>query len=139
MVAAAVLFCGAFRGRWAQPKVLGGVAAAAVRRRRGTMKLSVDLQKRLSANFALDVKFSIPAGVTILFGASGSGKTTLLRCVAGLLRPDSGQIKIGDQILFDSDTRVDVPVRERKIGFLFQNLALFPHLSVAKKIGRAHV
>jgi len=75
------------------------------------MKLSVDLQKRLSANFALDVKFSIPAGVTILFGASGSGKTTLLRCVAGLLRPDSGQIKIGDQILFDSDTRVDVPVR----------------------------
>jgi len=98
------------------------------------MKLSVDLQKRLSANFALDVKFSIPAGVTILFGASGSGKTTLLRCVAGLLRPDSGQIKIGDQILFDSDTRVDVPVRERKIGFLFQNLALFPHLSVAKNI-----
>ena len=98
------------------------------------MKLSVDLQKRLSANFALDVTLSIPPGVTMLFGASGSGKTTLLRCVAGLIRPDSGQIKIGDRILFDSGARVDVPVRQRKVGFLFQNLALFPHLSVAKNI-----
>ena len=98
------------------------------------MKLSVNLQKRLSANFALDVKFSIPPGVTMLFGASGSGKTTLLRCVAGLIRPDSGQVKVGDQILFDSDARVDVPVPQRKVGLLFQNLALFPHLSVAKNI-----
>jgi molybdate transport system ATP-binding protein len=98
------------------------------------MQLSVNLQKRLSANFALDVKFSIPAGVTMLFGASGSGKTTLLRCVAGLIRPDSGQIKIADQILFDSNARVDVPVRQRRVGFLFQNLALFPHLSVVKNI-----
>jgi molybdate transport system ATP-binding protein len=98
------------------------------------MKLSVNLQKRLSPNFALDVKFSIPPGITMLFGASGSGKTTLLRCIAGLIRPDSGQIKIGDQILFDSDARVDVPVPQRKVGLLFQNLALFPHLSVAKNI-----
>jgi len=98
------------------------------------MKLSVNLQKRLSPNFALDVKFSIPPGITMLFGASGSGKTTLLRCVAGLIRPDSGQIKIGEQILFDSDSRADAPVRERKVGFLFQSLALFPHLSVSKNI-----
>jgi molybdate transport system ATP-binding protein len=98
------------------------------------MQLSVNLQKRLSANFALDVKFLIPPGVSMLFGASGAGKTTLLRCVAGLIRPDSGQIKIGDQTLFDSDSRVDVSVRERKVGFLFQSLALFPHLSVAKNI-----
>ena len=98
------------------------------------MKLSVNLQKRLSPNFALDVKFSIPPGIAMLFGASGSGKTTLLRCIAGLIRPDSGQIKIGDQILFDSDARVDVPVPQRKVGLLFQNLALFPHLSVAKNI-----
>ena len=98
------------------------------------MKLSVNLQKRLSPNFALDVKFSIPPGITMLFGASGSGKTTLLRCIAALIRPDSGQIKIGDQILFDSDARVDVPVPQRKVGLLFQNLALFPHLSVAKNI-----
>jgi molybdate transport system ATP-binding protein len=98
------------------------------------MNLSVNLQKRLSAKFALDLRFSIPPGVTILFGASGSGKTTLLRCVAGLLLPDSGQIRIGDKILFDSRTGVDFPVRERRIGFLFQNLALFPHLSVLGNI-----
>jgi molybdate transport system ATP-binding protein len=98
------------------------------------MDLSVHLQKRLSAKFSLEVKFSIPPGVTILFGASGAGKTTLLRCVAGLLSPDSGEIKLGDQILFDSEARVDVPVRERRIGFLFQGLALFPHLSVLKNI-----
>ena len=98
------------------------------------MQLSVNLQKRLSANFALEAKFSIPPGVTMLFGASGSGKTTLLRCIAGLIRPDSGQIKIGEQILFDSDAQVDVPVRQRRVGFLFQNLALFPHLSVVKNI-----
>lgn len=98
------------------------------------MQLSVKLRKRLSASFVLDVQFSIPPGVTMLFGASGSGKTTLLRCIAGLIPPDSGQVKIGDRILFDSDARVDVPVRERKVGFLFQSLALFPHLSVAKNI-----
>ena len=98
------------------------------------MQLSVNLQKRLSANFALDVKFSVPPGVTMLFGASGAGKTTLLRCITGLIRPDSGEIKVGDVKLFDSNARVDVPVRERKVGFLFQSLALFPHLSVAKNI-----
>src|SRR5438105_174209 len=98
------------------------------------MNLSIDLQKRLSANFALDVKFSIPEGITMLFGASGSGKTTLLRCIASLLRPESGEIAIGDQILFASKARVDIPVRERRIGFLFQNLAIFPHLNVMKNI-----
>src|SRR5437879_10732985 len=98
------------------------------------MNLSIDLQKRLSPNFALEVKFSIPAGITMLFGASGSGKTTLLRCIAGLLRPESAQITIGDEILFDSKARLDIPVRERRIGFLFQNLALFPHLTVMKNI-----
>lgn len=102
--------------------------------RHGIMNLSVDLRKRLSPKFALGVNFSIPSGITMLFGASGSGKSTLLRCVAGLLRPDSGQIKIGDQMLFDSDARIDLPARERKVGFLFQNLALFPHLSVLKNI-----
>jgi molybdate transport system ATP-binding protein len=98
------------------------------------MNLSLDLQKRLSANFALDVKFSIPEGITMLFGASGSGKTTLLRCIAGLLRPESGRITIGDEILFDSKARLNIPVRERRIGFLFQNLALFPHLNVIRNI-----
>jgi molybdate transport system ATP-binding protein len=98
------------------------------------MKLSARLQKRLSGSFALRVEFSAPPGITMLFGASGSGKTTLLRCVAGLLHPDSGQIKIGDQALFDSDCGVDVPASERKVGFVFQNLALFPHLTVTQNV-----
>jgi molybdate transport system ATP-binding protein len=98
------------------------------------MELSVNLQKRLSAKFTLDLRFSIPPGVTILFGESGSGKSTLLRCIAGLLTPDVGQIRVGDQILFDSQSRVNLPARERRVGFLFQNLALFPHLSVLRNI-----
>src|ERR1700732_789927 len=96
--------------------------------------LSVSITKRLSPGFDLEVALMAPPGITMLFGASGSGKTTLLRCIAGLIRPDSGQIKIGEQILFDSDALVDVPVRQRRVGFLFQNLALFPHLSVVKNI-----
>lgn len=98
------------------------------------MKLSARLQKRLSENFALSVEFSVPPGITMLFGASGSGKTTFLRCVAGLLRPDSGLIKVGEQVLFDSDRGLDVPVSERKVGFVFQDLALFPHLTVAQNV-----
>ena len=74
-------------------------------------------------------------GVTILFGASGSGKTTILRCVAGLTRPDAGRIAIGDRVLFDSRPGVDVPVPERRIGYVFQQLALFPHMTVAQNIG----
>ena len=92
--------------------------------------LSVSVQTRLSASFALDVAFDAPAGVTILFGASGSGKSTVLRSVAGLLRPDAGAITVGDRVLFDRTTGRDVPTRERRIGYVFQDLALFPHLSV---------
>jgi molybdate transport system ATP-binding protein len=117
----------------------GSVAALDVNTSRlekdSDMSLLARLQKRLSSGFALDVEFSIPPGITMLFGASGSGKTTLLRCVAGLLLPDSGLIKVGDEVLFDSDRRLDVSVQERKVGFVFQNLALFPHLTVAQNIG----
>lgn len=78
----------------------------------------------------LDVSFAAPAGVTMLFGPSGAGKTTLLECVAGLLHPDEGNIRIGTSALFDSGKRIDVPVARRRIGYVFQNLALFPHLNV---------
>jgi len=99
------------------------------------MTLAVDLAKRLSSGFALDVSFVAEPGVTILFGASGSGKTTILRCVAGLARPDTGRVSIGDRALFDGDGGVDVPVPDRQIGYVFQQLALFPHLTVAENIG----
>ena len=99
------------------------------------MTLAIHLTKRLHAGFALDVSFLAEPGVTILFGASGSGKTTILRCVAGLARPDTGRIAIGDRTLFNGESGVDVPVPNRHLGYVFQQLALFPHLTLAQNIG----
>jgi molybdate transport system ATP-binding protein len=104
------------------------------------MTLSVHLQKRL-ADFTLDVSFEAASGVTIVFGESGSGKTTLLRCVAGVTRPDAGRIAVGDRVLFDGVERVDVAPSQRNVGFVFQHLALFPHLSAYENIayGLSHL
>jgi len=96
--------------------------------------LTVAIEKHLSPLFSLEAHLTAPPGVTILFGASGSGKSTVLRCLAGLTRPDSGRIAIDDRVLFDSVKRVDVPVRDRHIGYVFQQLALFPHLTAADNI-----
>ena len=96
--------------------------------------LTVDIEKHVSPVFSLDAHLTAPAGVTILFGASGSGKSTVLRCLAGLTRPDSGRIAIDDRVLFDSMTSVDVPARDRHVGYVFQQLALFPHLTAADNI-----
>jgi molybdate transport system ATP-binding protein len=98
------------------------------------MMLAAAIRKRLSPRFVVDVAFTAPDGITILFGASGSGKTTILRCLAGLSRPDTGRIAVGDRVLFDSTGGVNVPVQERHVGYVFQQLALFPHLSVAENI-----
>jgi len=97
--------------------------------------LTATIRKRLSPAFVLDLECSAPPGITILFGASGSGKTTLLRCLAGLERPDSGRIAVGDRMLFDAAAGVAIPARDRRVGFVFQQLALFPHLSVKDNIG----
>ena len=98
------------------------------------MSLSVAIVKTLSPQFALDVAFEAPPGITILFGASGSGKTTILRAVAGLTRPDAGRIAAGSRVLFDSATGIDVPVQARRAGYVLQQLALFPHMSIAENI-----
>jgi molybdate transport system ATP-binding protein len=98
------------------------------------MNLSVRLRRHSSPAFLLDVAFVAEPGVTILFGESGSGKTTLLRCVAGLTRPDEGRIAIGERQLFDSSTATNVEPSRRRVGFVFQHLALFPHLTAAKNI-----
>jgi molybdate transport system ATP-binding protein len=98
------------------------------------MTLDVAIQKRLSPGFLLDVSFSAPPGITIVFGASGSGKTTLLRCLAGLTRPDAGRIACGSQVLFESAARRDVRAERRNVGYVFQHLALFPHMSVARNL-----
>jgi molybdate transport system ATP-binding protein len=75
------------------------------------------------------------ASVTVLFGPSGSGKTTVLRCVAGLERPDRGTIRFGEETWFDSARGIDVPPQRRRAGLLFQDYALFPHLTVAANVG----
>jgi molybdate transport system ATP-binding protein len=72
--------------------------------------------------------------MTMLFGASGAGKTTLLECISGLLALDSGRVVAGDRVLFDSGLRVNVPVPERRVAYVFQTLALFPHMSVEQNI-----
>jgi molybdate transport system ATP-binding protein len=100
--------------------------------------LEIRVRKRLASaerDFFLETECVCAAGITILFGASGAGKTTLLDCIAGLKNPDGGRIAIGDRVLFDGQQRVNVPVQRRKIGYVFQDLALFPHLSAEENIG----
>ena len=91
--------------------------------------------------FVLDVAFEVTPGFTILFGASGAGKTTLLDCIAGLTTPDAGRISIGDRTLFDSSLKINVAVAQRYVGYVFQNLALFPHMMVEQNVsyGLAHL
>src|SRR6266851_6226137 len=97
--------------------------------------LSVQIRKRFAGGgFELNAEFAIPPGITILFGPSGAGKTMLLDCIAGLAVPDFGRIVMDNQIFFDSGRGTSLPVRRRKIGYVFQDLALFPHLSVESNI-----
>lgn len=84
--------------------------------------------------FGVDVEFTAPPGVTVIFGPSGSGKTTILQCIAGLLQPDEGVISIGGECLFDSERNIDCPPQQRRIGYVFQDLALFPHMTAAENI-----
>ncbi len=110
-----------------------------------TPMLSVRVRKerrRAGASpFILDVSMEAPPGITILFGPSGSGKSTLLDCISGLVRPDAGRIASGGDALFDFDGRINIPVQERRIAYVFQTLALFPHLSAKKNVafGLAHL
>lgn len=106
----------------------------------GEISAPAALQVRVARRFAspspfqLDVSVEIVPGITILFGPSGAGKSTLLDCIAGLLRPDAGQIKIGEDTVFDSETNVDLPPRRRHMAYVFQSLALFPHMTVKENI-----
>ena len=84
--------------------------------------------------FELDVSFALGSGITILFGASGAGKTTLLDAIAGLVTPDAGRIAVGGRVLFDSERGINQPPKNRRIGYVFQDLALFPHLTVEANV-----
>lgn len=99
----------------------------------GHVTLSVDLRHRF-AGFALDARFEAPKGITVLFGRSGSGKTTIVNAVAGLLRPDAGRIAADDLVLFDTARGLWLPPHRRRIGYIFQEGRLFPHLSVRQNL-----
>jgi molybdate transport system ATP-binding protein len=100
---------------------------------RGLTVLAVDVEKKLGA-FALSVKFQAAGGATALFGPSGSGKTSLVNMIAGLFRPDCGMIALDDTVLFDSARGIDVLPHKRRLGYVFQEGRLFPHLSVRQNL-----
>ena len=91
--------------------------------------LVVEVEKRLG-DFTLNALFASETGATGLFGPSGAGKTSVINMIAGLLKPDRGRIALDDEVLFDDAARIDVPIWRRRIGYVFQEGRLFPHLSV---------
>jgi molybdate transport system ATP-binding protein len=95
--------------------------------------LAVDVEKRLG-DFALAAKFAAAEGVTALFGPSGAGKSTIVNLIAGLIAPDRGRIALDDTVLFDTSSRIDVPPHRRRIGCVFQEGRLFPHLTVRRNL-----
>lgn len=102
------------------------------------MLIQVDVEKELVSHgraFRLKAAFTSEEQSVVLFGPSGSGKTLTLQSVAGLVAPDAGRIALNGRVLFDSKTGINVPSRDRRVGYLFQDYALFPHLSVAENVG----
>ena len=98
-----------------------------------TSSLVLDIEKRLD-NFYLQVAFNTDNQPLGLLGSSGAGKSMILRCLAGIETPNKGRIILNGRVLFDSENNIDIPIHQRQIGFLFQNYALFPHMTVAQNI-----
>jgi molybdate transport system permease protein len=97
------------------------------------IQLEVDIEKKLS-DFSLHVAFRASQTPLSILGASGAGKTMLLRCIAGIENPDRGRVVLGDRVLFDSEKKIALPARDRRLGMLFQNYALFPHRTVVANL-----
>ena len=97
------------------------------------MNFSIDIKKKLY-EFQLDAKLQSEEDIIGILGASGSGKSMLLRCIAGLVKPDEGTIIINGKTFFDSEKKINLSKRERKVGFLFQNYALFPNMTIEENI-----
>jgi len=101
------------------------------------MKILVDIKKRLWSGrrvFRLEVAFASDKDFVVLFGPSGAGKSITLQAIAGLITPDEGSIVVGDRTIFDSSRKIRVPARYRNVGYVFQDYALFPHLTVAQNV-----
>lgn len=97
------------------------------------MGICFRIRKKLD-HFSLDLEYEFDHGVLVIQGESGAGKTTILNCISGLTMPDEGRISFGERIVFDSRTGINVPARLRNIGYLFQNYALFPNMTVQQNI-----
>ena len=97
------------------------------------MSLEVNIEKKLDG-FTLRAAFSAGNTPTALLGASGCGKSMTLRCIAGIVKPDAGRIVLDGRVLFDSEARIDLPPQQRRVGYLFQNYALFPTMTVERNI-----
>lgn len=95
--------------------------------------LTVDVDKRLGT-FAVSARFEAASGVTALFGPSGAGKTAIVNMIAGLVAPDRGSIALDGTVLFDATARINVPPHRRRIGYVFQEGRLFPHLRVRQNL-----
>ena len=100
--------------------------------------LQIEIKKSLTSaertSFILDLAFTAPEGITILYGPSGSGKTTCLRAVAGIITPDAGMIRVGERVYFDSTAGINLSIQHRRVGYVFQDYALFPHLTAEQNI-----
>lgn len=102
------------------------------------MSLKIDIRHQ-AGNLDLQARFTVEQpGITALFGPSGSGKTTLINAIAGLIQPDNGTIAINDSTVFDKGTKTHLPPRKRRVGYVFQDARLFPHLTVRKNLFFAH-
>lgn len=97
------------------------------------MALFVDIEKR-KGNFFLQVKFETDCGMLAVLGASGCGKSMTLKCIAGIEKPDKGRIVLDGEVLFDSEQKIDVKPQKRRVGYLFQQYALFPNMTVLQNI-----
>jgi molybdate transport system ATP-binding protein len=96
--------------------------------------LRVAVKSREATGFVLDARFEAPPGITVFFGPSGSGKSTTLGAIAGLIRPTAGRIALGDEAWFDADAKIHCAPNLRHVAYVFQSLALFPHLTAAKNV-----
>jgi molybdate transport system ATP-binding protein len=102
------------------------------------VRIEVSIKKTLRSQarqFSLDVAFACHDDVSVMFGPSGSGKSVTLKAIAGLEHPDQGRIVVDGRVLFDRDAGINMPARDRSIGYVFQDYALFPHMTVEENIG----
>ena len=97
------------------------------------MSLSVHIEKRVG-DFHLKINLEHEMGITGILGASGCGKSMTLKCIAGIEKPDKGRIVLNGRVLFDSEKKINLKPQERKVGYLFQNYALFPNMTVEQNI-----